>query len=81
MAVLVILVMLKDTVGSAAPLLKKPLDAIEVLVVNKAALLFAVFPVVWHEARSVSALHLPGGLPDGFLATVSAALPWGAHGK
>ena len=62
MAVLVILVMLKDTVGSAAPLLKKPLDAIEVLVVNKAALLFAVLPVVWHEARSISALHLPGGL-------------------
>jgi hypothetical protein len=75
MAVLVILVMLKDTVGSAAPLLKKPLDAIEVLVVNKAALLFAVFPVVWHEARSVSALHLPGGLPGGFLATVHAAAP------
>jgi hypothetical protein len=75
LAVLVILVMLKDTVGSAAPLLKKPLDAIEVLVVNKAALLFAVFPVVWHETRSVSALPSRGLLPDGLLATVNAAAP------
>src|SRR5258708_11004673 len=59
---LVTLVMLKDTVGSAAPLLKKPLDAIEILIVNKAALLFAVLPVMWHEAAAVSAWHFPGGL-------------------
>src|SRR5262249_12218167 len=42
------------TMGSAIPLLKKPLDALEVLVVNKAALLFAVLPVVWHEASLVA---------------------------
>jgi hypothetical protein len=76
LAVLVILVMLKDTVGSAAPLLKKPLDAIEILIVNKAALLFAVLPVVWHEAAAISDLRFPGGLlPDGLLATVHAAAP------
>src|SRR5260370_9772177 len=76
LAVLVTLVMLKDTVGAAAPLLKKPLDAIEILVVNKAALLFAVLPVVWHEAAAVSAWHFPGGLlPAGILPTASASLP------
>ena len=76
LGILVILVMLKDTVGSAVPLLKKPLDAIEILVVNKAALLFAVLPVVWHEAAAISDWHFPGGLlPDGVLATVHAAAP------
>ena len=76
LAVLVTLVMLKDTVGAAAPLLKKPLDAIEILVVNKAALLFAVLPVVWHEAAAVSAWHFPGGLlPAGILSTAYAAAP------
>jgi hypothetical protein len=74
LAVLVTLVMLKDTVGSAVPLLKKPLDAVEVLVVNKAAFLFAVLPVVWHEAAGISGF--PGGiLPDRFLATAYAAAP------
>jgi hypothetical protein len=74
LAILVTLVMLKDTVGSAAPLLKKPLDAVEVLVVNKAALLFAVLPVVWHEAAAISNWHASGGLlPVGLLATVNAA--------
>src|SRR5260370_18077239 len=62
LAVLVTLVMLKDTVGAAAPLLKKPLDAIEILGVNKAALLFAVLPVVWNEPAAGSAWHFPGGL-------------------
>lgn len=76
LAVLVTLVMLKDTVGSAAPVLKKPLDAIEILVVNKAALLFAVLPIVWHQAAAVSALHYPAGwLPSGILSTVYAAAP------
>uniref|UniRef100_Q01WY5 Uncharacterized protein n=1 Tax=Solibacter usitatus (strain Ellin6076) TaxID=234267 RepID=Q01WY5_SOLUE len=79
LAILVTLVMLKDTVGSAAPLLKKPLDAIEILVVNKAAFLFAVLPVVWHEAAAISGWRLPGGLlPESFMAflpTVHAAAP------
>lgn len=76
LAVLVTLVMLKDTVGSAVPLLKKPLDAVEILVVNKAAFLFAVLPVMWHEAAAISAWHFPGGvLPAGILSTVYAAAP------
>lgn len=47
-AILLVLILLKDSVGSVAPLLKKPLDAAEVLVVNKAAVLLAAFPVVFH---------------------------------
>lgn len=47
-AILLTLIFLKDTIGSVAPLLKKPLDAAEVLVVNKAAVLLAAFPVVFH---------------------------------
>jgi hypothetical protein len=54
LALLAILVLLKDTIGAAAPLLKKPLDAIEILIVNKAAFLFAVLPVVWHEAAAIT---------------------------
>jgi hypothetical protein len=80
LAVLVTLVLLKDTVGSAAPLLKKPLDAIEILVVNKAALLFAVLPVMWHEAATVSKWHSSVALlPVGILSTVHAA-SWGLPG-
>jgi hypothetical protein len=76
LAVLVILVLLKDTIGSAVPLLKKPLDAAEILVVNKAAFLFAVLPVMWHQAETVSRWH-PGlaSLPAELFSTVHAAAP------
>lgn len=47
--VLVVLIFAKEVVGSAAPLLKKPLDAVEVLLLNKASLLLIGFPVVVHE--------------------------------
>lgn len=82
LAILVILVMLKDTVGSAVPLLKKPLDAIEILIVNKAALLFAVLPVVWNEAAAISNSYAPtASMPLGFLTTVHAAAPGGPAGN
>jgi len=42
--VLLILILIKDTVGGFAPLVKKPLDAAEVLLVNKASLILAAFP-------------------------------------
>ena len=51
--ILLLLVFLKDTIGSAAPLLKKPLDALEVLLVNKAALVLVAFPVVFHETAKL----------------------------
>ncbi len=68
--------MLKDTIGSAVPLLKKPLDAAEILVVNKAAFLFAVLPVMWHQAASVSRLQ-PAltSLPAELFSSVHAAAP------
>lgn len=50
MAVLLVLVMFNNTAGSAVPLLKKPLDAVEFLVVNNAALPLALLPVVYHES-------------------------------
>jgi hypothetical protein len=77
--VLLTLVMLKDTVGAAVPFLKKPLDAIEILVVDKAAFLFAVLPVVWREAAAISAATAPAGGPlAGALPAVNAASTWTA---
>ncbi len=76
LAVLVILVLLKDTIGSAVPLLKKPLDAAEILVVNKAAFVFAVLPVMWHQAAAVSRFQPAlGSLPAELFSTVHAAAP------
>jgi hypothetical protein len=76
LAVLVLLVLFKDTLGSAVPLLKKPLDAVEILVVNKAAFLFAVLPVMWHEAAAVS--HpLVQSVPMGLLSAAPAG--YGAY--
>ncbi|HUQ91895.1 MAG TPA: hypothetical protein VM120_09445 [Bryobacteraceae bacterium] len=51
--VLLTLILCKDTIGGAAPLLKKPLDAVEVLMLNKASLLLIGFPVVFHEAAKI----------------------------
>src|SRR5262245_17052333 len=59
LVLLLTLVFLKDTVGSVLPILKKPLDAVEVLIVNKAALLFAVLPVVWFEAADLQRAAAP----------------------
>lgn len=76
LAILVILVLLKDTIGSAVPLVKKPLDAAEILVVNKAAFLFAVLPVMWRQAEAVSRWHpAVASLPAELLSTVNAAAP------
>jgi hypothetical protein len=52
-AVLLLLILGKDTIGGAAPLLKKPLDAVEVLMLNKASLFLIGFPVVFHEVSKV----------------------------
>src|SRR5215472_11799646 len=46
---LLVLIFIKDTFGGFAPLIKKPLDAIEVLFVNHAALILIVFPVVMNQ--------------------------------
>ena len=46
---LLVLIFIKDTFGGFAPLIKKPLDAIEVLLVNHASLILIVFPVVMNQ--------------------------------
>src|SRR5271165_2120346 len=44
--ILLVLIFIKDTFGGFAPLIKKPLDAAEVLFVNHAALVLIAFPFV-----------------------------------
>lgn len=51
--VLLVLIFIKDTFGGFAPLIKKPLDAVEVLFVNHAALILIVFPVVMNQVARV----------------------------
>lgn len=61
-AVLLLLILGKDTVGGAAPLLKKPLDAAEVLLLNKASLFLIGFPVLFHEAAKLMGVDSLGHL-------------------
>lgn len=56
-ALLLILIFLKDTVGGFAPLIKKPLDAAEVLMLNKASLILIGFPIVFREVAKVMGLN------------------------
>jgi len=51
--ILLVLIFIKDTFGGFAPLIKKPLDAIEVLFVNHAALILVAFPVVLNQVARV----------------------------
>jgi hypothetical protein len=53
---LLVLIFIKDTFGGFAPLIKKPLDAIEVLFVNHASLILIVFPVVMNQVARVMGL-------------------------
>jgi len=50
---LLVLIFIKDTFGGFAPLIKKPLDAAEVLFVNHAALVLIAFPVVLNQVARV----------------------------
>jgi hypothetical protein len=54
---LLILILLKDTIGGFAPLIKKPLDAVEVLLVNKASLLLIGVPVLLNQVAKVMGLN------------------------
>lgn len=54
---LLLLIFLKDTIGGFAPLIKKPLDAVEVLLLNKASLILIGFPVVFHEVAKIMGLN------------------------
>src|SRR5215471_5084233 len=77
--ILLVLIFIKDTFGGFAPLIKKPLDAIEVLFVNHAALLLIVFPVVMNQVARVMGYTSLKGLfaqslsgPVVYAATVDA---------
>ena len=50
---LLALIFLKDTFGGFAPLIKKPLDAVEVLFVNHAALVLVAVPFVLNQVSRV----------------------------
>lgn len=54
--VLLALIFIKDTFGGFAPLIKKPLDAIEVLLVNHVSLILIVFPVMMNQVTRVMGL-------------------------
>ena len=51
--ILLVLIFIKDTFGGFAPLIKKPLDAAEVLFVNHAALVLVAFPFVLEQVSRV----------------------------
>jgi len=51
--ILLVLIFIKDTFGGFAPLIKKPLDAVEVLLVNHASLVLIVFPVMMHQVARI----------------------------
>jgi hypothetical protein len=50
---LLALIFIKDTFGGFAPIIKKPLDAVEVLFVNHAALVLVAFPFVLSQVSRV----------------------------
>jgi hypothetical protein len=55
--ILLILIFFKDSVGGTIHLLKKPLDAMEVLVLNKAALVLIAFPVMFHQVSKLTGIR------------------------
>jgi len=83
--VLLVLIFIKDTFGGFAPLIKKPLDAIEVLLVNHASLILIVFPVVMNQvARVMGASSLKplfSRIFSGPIVYAATADTAGLHGK
>ena len=77
---LLVLIFIKDTFGGFATLIKKPLDAIEVLFVNHAALVLVAFPIVLEQVARVMGFQSIKGLfaymlsgPAVYAATVDTA--------
>lgn len=81
--ILLALIFFKDSIGSTVPWLKKPLDAIEVLVINKAALVLIAFPVMFHQVSKLTGIQDISELiqPVVYAATpavLGQAMHWGA---
>jgi hypothetical protein len=74
--VLLVLILIKDTFGGFAPLIKKPLDAIEVLLVNHASLILIVFPVVMNQVARVMGFS---SLKDLFASLLSGPVVYAAE--
>lgn len=68
--ILLVLIFIKDTTGGFAPLIKKPLDAIEVLLLNKASLVLIGFPVLFHQIESVEGVSSFDRLFSGVLSAL-----------
>ncbi|MBV8552669.1 MAG: hypothetical protein JOY54_15335, partial [Acidobacteriaceae bacterium] len=66
-SLLLVLIFIKDTVGGFAPIVKKPLDAIEVLLLNKASLVVIGFPVLFHQIEAVAGANSLKSLFTGIL--------------
>jgi hypothetical protein len=83
--ILLVLLFFKDSIGGTVHPLKKPLDAIEVLVINKAALVLIAFPVMFHEVSRLTGIR---DISELFQPVVYAAAPgaletaghWGTAG-
>jgi hypothetical protein len=75
--ILLILIFVKDTVGGFAPIIKKPLDAIEVLLLNKASLVLIGFPVLFQQIEAIAGVdsfkRLFGGILSGLEPVVYAS--------
>ena len=72
---LLVLIFIKDTFGGFAPLIKKPLDAVEVLFVNHASLVLIVFPVVMNQVSRVMGFISLKGL---FASVLSGSVVYAA---
>jgi hypothetical protein len=71
--ILLVLIFIKDTVGGFTPLVKKPLDAIEVLLLNKASLVLIGFPVLFHQIETIAGVNSFRGLFTALEPVVYAA--------
>jgi hypothetical protein len=51
--ILLLLLLLRDSIGTMVPMVKKPLEALQVLVLSKASLILIAFPVMLHQVSRV----------------------------
>ncbi|MBX9602904.1 MAG: hypothetical protein K2X35_18010 [Bryobacteraceae bacterium] len=72
-SIILLLIFLKDTIGAMFPFVTKPIDALEVLFVNKAAMLMVAFPVVFHQVAQIFGKQRIGELFASWMPVVHAA--------
>lgn len=72
-SIILLIIFLKDTIGAMFPFVTKPIDALEVLFVNKAAMLMVAFPVVFHQVAQIFGKQRIGELFASWMPVVYAA--------